>query len=264
VIVAEEMTRQPYPALAVDIGTNGEIALWSGEKLYVASCAAGPAFEGAHIERGMRASPGAIDHVELADGDLRISTIGEEQPVGICGSGLFDALAVALESGAVQPTGRMTNAAEAAELTNGIRDRLVGEGNDRRLVLAANHNHRGEVYLSQKDVREIQLAKGAVRATLEMMLEYAGLAVEDLHEVLLAGAFGNYIRAESALRMGLLPPMPANKVRGVGNAAGSGAVLALISKREREYASQVAAQAQHLELFREREFQNRFAETMMF
>jgi uncharacterized 2Fe-2S/4Fe-4S cluster protein (DUF4445 family) len=159
----------------------------------------------------------------------------------------------------------MVTAAEAETLAPGIRDRLTGEGNQRKLMLAGeNHNSRGGVYLSQKDVREIQLAKGAVRATVEMMLEYAGLTVGDLREVLLAGAFGNYIQPASALRMGLLPPMPVGMIRGVGNAAGSGAILVLLSHREREYANEIAREAQHLELFREREFQNRFAETMMF
>ncbi len=264
VITAEEMTRQPYPVLAVDIGTNGEIALWSGEKLYVASCAAGPAFEGSQIERGMRAGPGAVDRVDLDTDDLTFTTIREADPVGICGSGLFDIMAVALESGAVTASGRMADAAQAEPLLPGLRARLIGEGNDRRLVLAGDASNGGGVYLSQRDVREIQLAKGAVRATLEMMLEHAGLRVEDLHEVLLAGAFGNYIRPESALRMGLLPPMPVEKIRGVGNAAGSGAILALLSRAERLYAQQVAREAEHLELFRARDFQNRFAETMMF
>ncbi|HEY3397143.1 MAG TPA: ASKHA domain-containing protein [Armatimonadota bacterium] len=266
VIVAEEMTRQPYPVLAVDIGTNGEIALWSGEKLLVASCAAGPAFEGSQIERGMRAGPGAIEHVDLdpATGDLTYSTISAPTPVGICGSGLFDAMAVALESGAVQATGRMADDAAAEKLSPGIRARLTGAGNERKLMFSGDPGDGTGVYLSQKDVREIQLAKGAVRATAEMMLEYAGLRVEDLHEVLLAGAFGNYIRPASALRIGLLPALPVEKIRGVGNAAGTGAILSLISRAERNYADQVAAEAEQLELFREREFQNRFADTMMF
>lgn len=265
VIVAEQMTRRPHPVLAVDIGTNGEVALWSGEKLFVASCAAGPAFEGAHIERGMRAAPGAIDRVVLSDGDLSVTTIGGAEAVGICGSGLFDAMAAALESGAVQPTGRLVTEEGAASLAPALRARLLGEGNDRRLLLAGeNHNSRGGVYLSQKDIREIQLAKGAVRATVEMMLEYAGLTIDDLGELLLAGAFGNYLQPASALRIGLLPPMPLDLIRGVGNAAGAGAVLALLSRQERDYAAQVAREAHHLELFREREFQSRFAETMIF
>ncbi len=264
VIVAEEMTRQSEPVLAVDIGTNGEVALWSGEKLLVASCAAGPAFEGSQIERGMRAAPGAIDHVDLDTDDLRFTTIGGAQPVGLCGSGLFDIMAVALEAGAVAPSGRMADESRTDGLLPGIRRRLVGSGNERRLILTEGRNGSAGVYLSQRDVREIQLAKGAVRATIEMLLEYAGLSVGDLREVLLAGAFGNYIRPASALRIGLLPPMPLEKIRGVGNAAGSGAILALVSQDEREYAAQVAQEAEHLELFRAREFQSRFAETMTF
>jgi uncharacterized 2Fe-2S/4Fe-4S cluster protein (DUF4445 family) len=264
VIAAEEMTHQSYPVLAVDIGTNGEIALWTGEELYVASCAAGPAFEGSQSERGMRAGPGAVDRVDLDTDDLVFTTIGAADPVGICGSGLFDVMAVALESGVVSASGRMVDDSQSDRLLPGVRRRLVGEGNDRRLVLSGDATDGGGVYLSQRDIREIQLAKGSVRATIEMMLEHAGLTPDDLREVLLAGAFGNYIRPPSAVRIGLLPPLPLEKIRGVGNAAGSGAILALVSRAERAYAQEIAHQAQHLELFRAREFQNRFAETMLF
>ncbi len=265
VIAASEMTRRQQPVLAVDIGTNGEIALWSGEALLVASCAAGPAFEGAQIQQGMRAAPGAIDHVVISNGDIDITTIDNQPAVGICGSGLLDGVAVLLELGVVDTSGRFMDGQGSSGLSEAVVNRLEGEGNERRIILANHQQTSGSpVALTQRDVRELQLAKGAIRATIDMLLDYVGLAPEDLDEVLIAGAFGNYIKPDSALRIGLLPQMPPEKVRGVGNAAGAGAILALISAAERTYTCQVAEIAQHIELFRQREFQEIFAERMLF
>lgn len=263
VLLATELTERAHPALAVDIGTNGEVALWSGEKLLVASCAAGPAFEGAQIEHGMRAAPGAIEHVALGNGGLQIQTIDGAPPVGICGSGLFDAMAVLLEVGAVEPSGRFVDGAPDAPVDPAARERLVGEGNERRFIFA--HDQAGApIHLSQRDVRELQLAKGAVRAAIDLLLGLAGLGAADLGEVLLAGAFGNYISPASALRMGLLPGVPPERIKGVGNAAGAGALLALISMDERARAVQLAATAEHVELSRRPDFQMAFMETMLF
>ncbi len=262
VIAAERLTDREKPCLAVDIGTNGEVALWSGERLLVASCAAGPAFEGAQIEAGMRAGPGAIDHVWRDGEDITVTTIDQLPPEGICGSGLFDAMAVALETGVVDPMGRFVPDEDG--LAPQIASRLQGEGNDRRIILAENSGNNGPIALTQRDVREIQLAKGAVRAAVQLLLAEVSLDVNDLEEVLIAGAFGNYIDPASALRIGLLPPVPLEKVRAVGNAAGAGAVLALISRGERGYACQVARAAEHIELMRKPEFQMTFMETMLF
>ncbi|MBU0608995.1 MAG: DUF4445 domain-containing protein [Armatimonadetes bacterium] len=266
VITATRMLDRDRPVLAVDIGTNGEVALWSGERLVCASCAAGPAFEGAQIEYGMRAAPGAISEVELVDGDLQVTTIGDEPALGLCGSGLFDAMAASLEAGLVDVMGRMIAPDRAADLPLALAQRLEGEGNTRRILLAANghvEGHRG-VCFTQKDVRELQLAKGAVRAAVELLLRECGLKVEDLSAVLLAGAFGNYLRPASALRMGLLPPMDPALIRGVGNAAGAGAMLALISLPFREQAYEVARRAEHIELAQRPDFQQMFMETMLF
>jgi uncharacterized 2Fe-2S/4Fe-4S cluster protein (DUF4445 family) len=261
-IASEKLTRQARPVLAVDIGTNGEVALWSGSRLLVASCAAGPAFEGAHIEYGMRAAPGAIDRVHLNGGDITVTTIEGAPPQGICGSGLFDAVAVALESGAVDMMGRFVAG------TDGVRPevarRLHGEGNARRLLLTGENPENGAIGLTQRDVREVQLAKGAVLAAVTLLLEEAGISERDLEEVLIAGAFGNYINPASALRIGLLPAVPLERVRGVGNAAGAGAILALVSLAEREYACEAAAVAEHIELMRRPAFQTTFMETMLF
>ena len=265
VIVATELTRCGRPALAVDIGTNGELVLWSGDRLLTASCAAGPAFEGAHIQHGMRAASGAIDCVTVADGDLAVHTIGDQPARGLCGSGLFDAMAVVLELGLVDSSGRMADEARAADLPAGLVRRLQGEASGRQVILAeAGQSAEGTIVFTQGDVRELQLAKGAIRASIEMLLDYAGLAPADLAQILIAGAFGNFINPRSALRMGLLPEVPEDRIAGVGNAAGIGAILALISRQEREYSQQVARTAEHIELFRRAEFQMVFAEYMMF
>ena len=265
VIAATELTHRQRPVLAVDLGTNGEIALWTGESLLVASCAAGPAFEGSEIQQGMRAAPGAIDHVFVRDGDIQISTIANQPAAGICGSGLLDAVAVFLGLGVIDSSGRFMDDEVPGELPAAVADRLEGEGNLRRIILTDYQpNAKVPVALTQRDVREFQLAKGAVRAGIDILLDYAGLSADDLSDVLIAGAFGNYMGAGSALRVGLLPDIPEDRVKGVGNAAGAGAVLALISQTERSYACQVAKAAQHIELFRRPEFQNIFAKRMLF
>lgn len=262
-ILATEIVERSTPTMAVDIGTNGEVALWSGERLLVASCAAGPAFEGVQIEFGMRAGPGAIEHVWAEDGDLRLQTIDDAPAAGICGSGLFDAMAVALDLGVVGPSGRFADGELPAGTPDAVRERVQGEGNARRLVLTPPGAEK-PVWFSQRDVRELQLAKGAVRAATTLLLELGGVKPEDLSEVLLAGAFGNYINPRSALRMGLLPDIPLERIKGVGNAAGAGALLALMSTQERARAVEVAAGADHIELSRRPEFQAAFMETMMF
>ncbi|MEN6301455.1 MAG: ASKHA domain-containing protein [Armatimonadia bacterium] len=266
VITATRLTDSPDPVIAVDIGTNGEVALWSGERLVCASCAAGPAFEGAQIEHGMRAAPGAISAVEFVDGDLRIETINNKPALGLCGSGLFDAMAVVLQAGLVDMMGRMADADKARSLPDKLAARLEGEANTRRIILvSADESGTGEpVYFTQRDVRELQLAKGAVRAAVELLLKECGLKADDLSAVLLAGAFGNYLRPESAVRMGLLPAMGAGRIRGVGNAAGAGAMMALLSLPWRQHACDLASRAEHLELAQRADFQHMFMETMLF
>lgn len=266
VITATRMIESDRPIMAVDIGTNGEVALWSGERLVCASCAAGPAFEGAQIEDGMRAAPGAISAIELRDGDLVLETIGDQRALGLCGSGLFDAMAVSLEAGLVDVMGRMVTPDKMDGLPPALAARVEGEGSTRRIRLASNGDAEahGGIYFTQKDVRELQLAKGAVRAAVELLLRECGLKVADLSAVLLAGAFGNYLRPQSAVRMGLLPDMDIALIRGVGNAAGAGGMLALINTDWRAKACAIARRAEHIELAQRPDFQQMFMETMLF
>ena len=252
------------PTLAVDIGTNGEIVLWSGERLLCASTAAGPAFEGARISQGMYAAPGAISRVDVVDGDLQVHTIDDRPARGICGSALFDITAALLSTGALGINGRLAENGDG--LPADIAARLSGEGTDRRILLAhADTAEHGEaIYLTQRDIREVQLAKGALRAGVETLLEEADLAADDLEAVLLAGAFGNHIRPESAVAMGILPQIPLERIQAVGNAAGVGAVLALCSEQERKLACELARTAEHIELAGSSGFQSKFMETMLF
>jgi len=265
VLLVSRMTERKKPTLAIDIGTNGEVMLWSGERLLVASCAAGPAFEGGEISSGVRAANGAIERVWLRNGTIGYATIGGARPNGICGSGIFDIVAAMLDSGAADSAGRMADASAAEGLAPGIASRLRGEGPSREFVVVpGGDNGSGEVVFTQKDVREVQLAKGAVRAAVELLCVEAGIGTDEIDEILLAGAFGNYIDRRSALRMGLLPDLPPERIQGVGNAAGAGALAALVSTAERRYAAELARRAEHIELMANPRFQMAFADSMIF
>lgn len=265
VLLVSRMTEREKPTLAIDIGTNGEVMLWSGERLLVTSCAAGPAFEGGEISSGVRAAAGAIERVWLRNGSIGYSTIGGVHPNGICGSGIFDIMAALLDAGVVDRTGRFIEEERARSLPPDLRDRLRGEGSEREFVLVPSTNgERNEIRFTQKDVREVQLAKGAVRAAVELLCREAGVEVAELDEILLAGAFGNYIDRRSALRMGLLPEVPLERIVGLGNAAGAGALAALVSTAERRRAAELARQAEHVELMASPDFQMAFADSMIF
>ncbi len=251
--------------LAVDVGTNGEMALVHKGQIWACSAAAGPAFEGARISSGMRGGPGAIDSVEI-DETVRITTIDNRRAVGLCGSGLVDAVAEMLSAGIVESTGRLIDPEEATHLPMAVRERLVRVGDGVEFILATEQEsaRREPVTITQRDVRQLQLAKGSIRAAIETLLKVAGASWEDLDEIFLAGAFGNYIRRESAVRIGLLPPIDIDNIVPVGNAAGAGAKLALISVRERERASRLAEKIEHIELASHPDYENEFMDKMLF
>jgi len=263
-LVATELDARRGPRMLVDIGTNGEVALWTGEELLCCSCAAGPAFEGAHIERGTRAVPGAIEHAGVRDGDLEVQTIEARPAVGICGSGLVDAVAALLDLGLLAETGRLAEPGGAASGTRAAA-RLRDSGRETRFILAGPEQTADgkPLSLTQKDIRQLQLASAAVRAGIEVLLARAGLSHQDLEALLLAGAFGSYIRPASAIRIGLLPPLPLERVRSVGNAAGAGAELCLLSTDMRRYAQAVARKATYVELSAVPEFEASYVEAMI-
>lgn len=251
--------------LAVDIGTNGEMALFHNGDLYVCSAAAGPAFEGAGIGCGMRGGPGAIDSVRIGE-TVKITTIDNRRPIGICGSGLVDAVAQLLEAGLIDEGGRLLSPEEAPHASPAVLHRLEATDSGVQFVLATKQESGSgkPVVLTHGDIRRLQLAKGSIAAAIATLIKAAGAAESDLNEVLLAGAFGNYIAVESAIRIGLIPAVDRDKVVSIGNAAGSGARLALLSDREMDLARDLARRARHLELAVSPDYQMELMEKMMF
>ena len=264
VILASELDRSDGLRVAVDIGTNGEIVVAKGGELYACSTAAGPAFEGAKISRGMRASAGAIDAVRIDD-DVSCHVIGGVRPRGLCGSGLVDAIAELVRVGAVTETGRMLGRKEAPSLPEKVGGRLAENEEGMEFVLArAEEGYADEpITLTARDVREAQLAKAAIYGGMELMLQQAGAEPGDVEQLLLAGAFGNYIRRESALAIGLIPSIPAERIASIGNAAGVGARLMLCSLGERRRGEEIARRTRHVELSERKDFYDRFAGAMM-
>ena len=264
-ILATDLAELPGNNLLIDIGTNGEIVLASGGVLRAASTAAGPAFEGARIAMGMRAAAGAIEKV-LIDGDVQINVIGNVPAVGLCGTALIDAAAGLLRVGLVESTGRMLGEDELpASLSPALRARVRGKGAGASFLLTVSDDPATpSVQLTQRDIRELQLASGAIRAGVAILLDRAGLAAEQLDAVYLAGAFGNYIRRENAKRIGLLPDVPIERIHFVGNAASMGAKLTLSSTAAREKAAAIARRVEHVDLSADLNFQMKFAEAMIF
>ena len=267
-ILATRINELPGPVMMIDIGTNGEIVLAHQGKLWAASTAAGPAFEGARISCGMRATRGAIEKVVL-DGDVRLNVIANAAPIGLCGSGLIDAVAELRRVGIVTPEGRMLPPDELpADLCQSLRKRVaMDEKGQPEFLLAAGEGAMREnrVTLTSRDVRELQLATAAIRAGFKILLKQAGLVTSDLQLVLVAGGFGSFIRRSNAQRIGLLPTdIDHKKIHYVGNASLNGARWALVSTLERKRAEQLARETVHVELSQDMDFQMEFAESMIF
>ena len=234
--------------MAIDIGTNGEVVLRHEGSYYCASAAAGPAFEGGRIYQGIRAEMGAISQVSVEERGperwLHIATVGGAPPKGICGSGLIDVAACLLEIEVLDSAGRL-HARDGATWWEGQVVTLHEQKAFRIVAPEAAGTPEG-IVLTQKDVRELQLAKGSLRAVMEVLLREAGTSWAQVSRLLVAGAFGMYINLRSAQRIGLLPPLPLSRIQPVGNAAGAGAKLALRSVRERQRAQWLAQQMQHV------------------
>ncbi len=268
VMLATEIARSEGFRLVIDVGTNGEMVLANRKRILACSAPAGPALEGARIKMGMRAAPGAIDHVRIAS-EVRCSVIGGGAPQGICGSALIDIVAQLLEAGLLNDAGAFVRHADLPAATPAtLRERLI-EAPKRRdtyfvLVRAGEAGAAQDIVFTQQDVRECQLAKGAIRAGAEVLLAELGLGAGDLEEVLLAGAFGNFLDPENALRAGLTPQVPLERIHAVGNAAGVGAKLALVSVIERRRAERLADRAEHIQLGGLDAFQKAFTHAMQF
>lgn len=249
VALAAGLDQEERTVLVVDVGTNGEVLLCHRGALYACSAPAGPAFEGGEISRGMRAGPGAVEGVEFRDGDLCLRVVGGARPRGICGSGLLDAAAALRQAGALDETGRLRRSGPVAH-------RVTPDGG--AVALAP------DLLLTQKDIRALQLAKGAIRAAIDLLLRVVGVEPADLDAVLLAGAFGNYLRRESALQVGLLPPVPVERIRPIGNAAATGTKMVLLSRTARARAEVLARRTRHVSLVTHPDFEHVFMEALQF
>lgn len=247
-LLATRLADAPGVSLAIDIGTNTEICLNNHGKMTSVSCASGPAFEGAHIRFGMRAAPGAIEHVRLEKDRLEVQTIGGQAPVGICGSGLLDAVAQLRLYEILDRSGKM------------LAHPLVRSREGQAEFVLAERAGLEPITLLQKDVRELQLAKAAIRVGIQALVEAEGLEEAAIERILIAGAFGTFIDVQSAITIGMLPNLPLERFTQVGNAAGAGARLALISTIERDKAKQIARRDGYIELAKVPNFNRKFAE----
>jgi len=273
-ILASRMADLPGPVLLVDIGTNGEIVLAHEGRLLSSSTAAGPAFEGARISCGMRATSGAIEKVFFNggfNGDVELATIASASPVGLCGSGLIDLAAELLRCGVVSPEGRMLPPDELpATLNDPLRRRVLEADGQVRFALHdgpgdGSLSADGPLAITQRDIRELQLATGAIKAGITILCKQAGLRTSDLQRVLIAGGFGSFIRRDNAQRIGLLPTdVHHDKIAYVGNTSLEGAKWALLSATLRQEAEDLARRTRHVELSQDMNFQMEFAEAMIF
>jgi uncharacterized 2Fe-2S/4Fe-4S cluster protein (DUF4445 family) len=255
-LLATDVWRAQGNVLALDIGTNTEISLVSGGKIFSCSTASGPVFEGAYIHDGMRAAPGAIERVQILGDALRIQTIENLAPVGICGSGILDAIAEMLKAGILDRSGRMLTGHPLVEQVDStLALQLADE---------ATSGHGRAVRVDRKDVHEIQLAKGAIRAGTQILLAEAGLHDQDLDRIVIAGAFGTYIHIPSAIRVGMLPDLALERFEQVGNAAGVGARQMLISRERRRLATEICGKVNYIELTTHANFTERFMEAIFF
>ena len=243
-VVASQIYRSRQSILLVDIGTNGEMVLVHDGNMVACSTAAGPALEGANIRFGMRGTEGAIDHVRSEDGRICCSVIGGGTASGICGSGIIDAAAVLLELGLMNRRGRL----QTSEERDG--ERIVGLS--------------GEVYLTQNDIRQVQLAKGAIAAGIQLMSKHCGICVSQIDRIILAGAFGSFLSPESACRIGLLPPGLSGKITAMGNLAGVGAKMMAINREQFSLSQSLVRSITFLELADDPSFSRCFAKNMAF
>jgi len=255
-VLATGIVREDKLRVFVDVGTNGEIVLGSGQRALATAAPAGPAFEGSQIRCGMRATDGAIEGVQLGD-TIELQVIGGDIPAqGICGSGLVDAVAQLLLAGLLDYSGRMKTSADVPG--HPLQDRLFDVDGVRAFLLADG------VYLTQKDIRELQFAKGSIATGIKVLMDILGVETKDLDEVLLGGSFGSYLNPESAKIIGLVPPVDVDRIIAVGNSAGEGAKIALLSYRERQVAFELPARIEYIELSGRTDFNDAFVSVLGF
>jgi uncharacterized 2Fe-2S/4Fe-4S cluster protein (DUF4445 family) len=251
-LLASGMTRDRRLRLFIDVGTNCEVALGSADRLVCTAAPAGPAFEAAQIRCGMRAAEGAIEVVRLTADSVELGVIGDVEPVGLCGSGLVDAVAELVRTGVLDRSGRFVEEPPV------LADRLDRVGQERIFRFT------DDVYLSQRDVRELQFAKAAIATAWRLLVEELGVDLSDIQQVLLAGSFGSYLSPASAVRIGLVPKLALPRIVAAGNVAGEGAKMALLSIQERHAATALIEEVAYVELSDRADFNDRFVEELAF
>ena len=265
--LASGMDRDKRLRLFIDVGTNCEIVLGDGERLLSTAAPAGPAFEGGQIRCGMRAADGAIEVVKLTDDDVELQVIGDVEPIGLCGSGLVDAVSELVRVGLLDHSGRLISEQAARELVPKLVNRLTQVDKERVFVLhwaGAEGDVTESTYLSQRDVRELQFAKAAISTGWTLLLDEMGVAEADIAQVLLAGSFGSYLSPASAIRIGLVPKLPVLRIVSAGNVAGEGAKMTLLSKAERAGAEALLKEVTYVELSDRKDFNDRFVDLLSF
>jgi uncharacterized 2Fe-2S/4Fe-4S cluster protein (DUF4445 family) len=249
VILASRIYEAKETSMAIDIGTNGEVVLGDSSGLVVCSCAAGPALEGAHIRFGMRAAEGAIRSVKIEEENVRVDTIGDMPAVGIAGSGIIDSVAEMFRSGVIGPEGRFRDHPRVRKV-DGMKEFV--------LVKGAESGIQSDIVMTQRDVREVQLAKAAIFTGASSLLQRSGKRPQDVAALYVAGAFGNYIDFHSAKTIGLIPDIPRDRLKFIGNGAAAGAKLALLSRSLREVSEHIAEKVDYLELTCAADFTRRY------
>ncbi|MFX1478414.1 MAG: ASKHA domain-containing protein [Promethearchaeota archaeon] len=252
-LLASELYKTKKNLIGVDIGTNTEVALSMSGEITTLSCASGPAFEGARIKHGMRASKGAIEKVTIKNNNVELGVIGDVNPVGICGSGIIDTVSQLRQNKIIDSRGRLQ-----------IHD-LVRQSQNIKEFLLISQDRSGidqDIVFTQHDISEIQLAKAAIRTGINILLYECDISEGEIDKVIIAGAFGSYINVESAIKIGMFPFIPINKFKQIGNAAGIGAKLGLISKEQRSIAESIANRAKYIELTIHPKFHHEFSHSL--
>ncbi|MDQ6851841.1 MAG: ASKHA domain-containing protein [Actinomycetota bacterium] len=265
-ILATGMDRDKRLRLFIDVGTNCEIVLGDGERILSTAAPAGPAFEGGAIRCGMRAADGAIEVVKLGT-DVELGVIGDIAPAGLCGSGLVDVVAELVKAGLVDGSGRFVADEQARTIAPTLADRLTRIGEERVFVLYRADpatETQDAVYLSQRDIRELQFAKAAIATGWSLLLEEFGVGPADVQQVLLAGSFGSYLSPAAAVRIGLVPRLPVLRIVSAGNVAGEGAKMVLLSQRERAGAAALLEEVRYVELSDRTDFNDKFVDQLAF
>jgi uncharacterized 2Fe-2S/4Fe-4S cluster protein (DUF4445 family) len=257
-MLATGLTRDRRLRLFIDVGTNSEIALGSSERVLATAAPAGPAFEAAQIRCGMRAAEGAIEGVKIAGEEVELEVIGDAEPVGIAGSGLVDAVAELVASGLLDHSGRFIPDEQAVEDHPALSPRLTKIGEERVFMLTDS------VFLSQRDIRELQFAKASIATGWNILLKQLDLDPQDIAQVLLAGSFGAYLTPLSAIRIGLVPRLALPRIVSAGNVAGEGAKIAALSLRERAEAYSILREVEYVELSGRSDFNDMFVDQLAF